>query len=82
MTMGYLPARLPVSCLTMAPRFNEKTNVVARRTPLLEVNGGERGQDMGSMARKDSTKSNGSTDCYLGDLFTQLKTLITSKPGE
>ena len=81
MTMGYLPARLPVSCLTMAPRFNEKTNVVARRTPLLEVNGGEN-VNVGGMARKDSTKSNGTPDCYLGDLYTQLKGLIASKPGK
>ena len=41
MTMGYLPPRLPVSCLTMAPRFDTKANhsLIARRTPLLEVNG-------------------------------------------
>ena len=42
MTMGYLPPRLPVSCLTMAPRFDTKNNasLIARRTPLMEVNNG------------------------------------------
>jgi polo-like kinase 1 len=40
MTMGYLPPRLPASCLSMAPRFDTKHNasIVARRNPLSEVN--------------------------------------------
>ncbi len=40
MTMGYLPPRLPVSCLSMAPRFDTKHNasIVARRNPLSELN--------------------------------------------
>jgi hypothetical protein len=40
MTMGYLPPRLPVSCLSMAPRFDTKHNasIVARRNPLTELN--------------------------------------------
>ena len=40
MTLGYLPPRLPVSCLTMAPRFDTKTNVplIANRGPLTELN--------------------------------------------
>jgi hypothetical protein len=40
MTMGYLPSRLPTSCLSMAPRFDIKHNasLVARRNPLSEVN--------------------------------------------
>jgi len=82
MTMGYLPPRLPVSCLTMAPRFDTKANhsLIARRTPLLEVNG-----DIGGgVTKKDSVKSEngGSMDCYLSDLYTQLKDLIASKPGQ
>jgi len=39
MTMGYIPSRLPTSCLTMAPRFDARVNqsIVARK-PLLEIN--------------------------------------------
>ncbi|CAL4150380.1 unnamed protein product, partial [Meganyctiphanes norvegica] len=39
MTMGYIPTRLPTSCLTMAPRFDARINqsIVARK-PLLEIN--------------------------------------------
>jgi len=84
MTMGYLPPRLPVSCLTMAPRFDSKPNqsLIARRTPLMEVNH-ETGGSQGSMTRKDSVKSaSGSMDHYLSDLYSQLKQLISSKPGE
>ena len=82
MTMGYLPPKLPVSCLTMAPRFDTKANasLIARRTPLLEVNG----EIGGVMQRKDSVKSesSGSVDCYLTDLYNQLKQLVNSKPGQ
>ena len=82
MTMGYLPPKLPVSCLTMAPRFDTKANasLIARRTPLLEVNG----EIGGGMQRKDSVKSesSGSVDCYLTDLYNQLKQLVNSKPGQ
>ncbi|XP_047493190.1 serine/threonine-protein kinase PLK1-like isoform X1 [Penaeus chinensis] len=38
MTMGYIPTRLPTSCLTMAPRFDSRCSIVATRKPLLEIN--------------------------------------------
>ncbi|KAK3889864.1 hypothetical protein Pcinc_006158 [Petrolisthes cinctipes] len=38
MTMGYMPTRLPTSCLTMAPRFDSRCSVIATRKPLLEIN--------------------------------------------
>ena len=39
MTQGYLPSRLPTSCLTMAPRFDTKMQQVNRgRGPLQEIN--------------------------------------------
>ncbi|XP_071547692.1 serine/threonine-protein kinase PLK1 [Panulirus ornatus] len=38
MTMGYIPNRLPTSCLTMAPRFDSRCSTVATRKPLLEIN--------------------------------------------
>ena len=80
MTMAYLPPRLPVSCLTMAPRFDTKPDqsLIARRTPLMEVNHETGG---GGMTRKESTKAEASSD-YLSELHTQLKSLIASKPGE
>lgn len=37
--VGYLPPRLPTSCLTMAPRFDTlaRSEALSRR-PLLEIN--------------------------------------------
>merc|ERR1719427_1688274 len=66
MTMGYLPPRLPVSCLTMAPRFDTKNNasLIARRTPLMEVNKEPGGGSQGSLSRKDSARNEaGPSDC-------------------
>ena len=37
---GYLPSRLPTSCLTMAPRFDTLARSESLcRKPLLEING-------------------------------------------
>jgi len=87
MTMGYLPPRLPVSCLTMAPRFDTKSNasLIARRAPLKEMNIDPRD------VRKDSAKGDGMNayekvkaeeDCFLGELHKQLHQLVQSKPGK
>jgi len=84
MTMGYLPPRLPVSCLTMAPRFDTKNNasLIARRTPLMEVNNGPNLGSQGSLSRKDSARNEaGPSDCYLSELHKQLAQLIGTKPG-
>merc|ERR1719342_954685 len=84
MTMGYLPHRLPVSCLTMAPRFDTKANtsLIATRKPLTEVNSGTHLGTQGSLSRKDSVKSDAPpSDCYLSDLHTRFAKLIVSRPG-
>merc|ERR1719270_3210738 len=41
MSYGYMPQNLPVSCLTMAPRFDAKPNqtlIATRREPLVQLN--------------------------------------------
>ena len=40
MTQGYMPSRLPLSCLTMPPRFDPRLNnsIIAVRRPLGEIN--------------------------------------------
>jgi len=85
MTLGYLPPRLPVSCLTMAPRFDTKSNasLIARRPPLVEVNKELGGAQVPNMARKDSNKDNFlPSECYLTELHKQLHQLVQSKPGK
>ena len=37
-TQGYMPSRLPTSCLTMAPRFDTKQQQLNKRGPLQEIN--------------------------------------------
>lgn len=80
MTMGYLPSRLPVSCLSMAPRFDTKQNasILAHRNPLTEVNT----QNQFNQGPKEAQKTeSGPADCYLSELHSQLKKLVDSRPG-
>jgi polo-like kinase 1 len=38
---GYIPAKLPISCLTVAPRFDAmaaKESLTMARKPLIEIN--------------------------------------------
>jgi len=39
-TSGYLPPRLPTTCLTMAPRFAPELLSTAHRKPLHDINNG------------------------------------------
>ncbi|XP_023323849.1 serine/threonine-protein kinase PLK1 isoform X1 [Eurytemora carolleeae] len=84
MTMGYLPCRLPQSCLSMAPRFDNKLNasLIARKNPLSEYNRiSESSSSTGE--KKDGVKGSvsGPSDCHLGELFAMLRKLVESKPG-
>jgi len=78
MNMGYLPTRLPLSCLSMAPRFDIKLNasLIARRAPLSVQNQVPSGSDRPSSAKSES----GGSDCHLGELHAALKKLVESKP--
>jgi polo-like kinase 1 len=119
-TQGYMPSRLPTSCLTMAPKFPSQSQLpsIANRQNLadpsqaacmspkdqvrkdmmaaplrplnsvpenqamdVEPSGGQGPQQcqletprVGDMLMPD--------DFYLGDLFRQLTTLISSKPSD
>ena len=83
MTMGYLPNRLPLSILSMAPRFDTKLNasLIARRAPLSDYNQ-QPNQQLISSQKRDTLKSeSGPSDCHLSELHAQLKKLVESKPG-
>jgi len=80
MTMGYLPSSLPLSVLSMTPRFDTRLNasLIARRAPLAENN-----QLTSSPQKKEGGKSeSGSNDCHLGDLHALLQKLVDSKPAD
>ena len=81
MTMGFLPSRLPVSCLTLAPTFDTLMNasLIAGRMPHTEVNTqpstGEESKDI----NRDG--ADGHSGCNLSDLHKQLGQLVVGKPG-
>ena len=84
MTMGYLPSRLPVSCLTMAPKFDRPNmSMIAaqpqQRGPLTELNTDRRAlpNGLGSAKKPGSGEP---SDSYLSELYRQLKAVVDSKP--
>ncbi len=85
MLEGYMPPRLPVSCLTMAPRFDTtKTSNPLRRGPLQELNKDSTDQNsMGIRKTPSVTSETGgllNTESYLSDLHKQLAAVISSEP--
>ena len=85
MTMGYLPSRLPVSCLTMAPKFDRPNMSIIsqpqQRGPLTELNKDMRAHPNavgGGSAKKPGSGEPG--DSYLSELYQQLKAVVDSKP--
>lgn len=81
MTLGYMPTRLPASCLTMAPRFDEKLNasLIARRAPLGNHNNLPVGA-RGGGGRPSAKSESGPADCHLGELHAGLTGLVETKP--
>jgi polo-like kinase 1 len=87
MTMGYLPPRLPVSCLTMAPKFDRPNmSMIAQqqhRGPLTELNTDMRAPSQngggGSGTKKSATGE--PNDCYLSEMHKQLKSVVDSRPA-
>jgi len=83
MTQGYMPNRLPPSCLTMAPRFDTKMSQIARRGPLQEINKEPGIQTPSSLKKTPSVQSEASNNCehYLRDLKNQLAKVIAANPS-
>jgi len=85
MTMGYLPSRLPVSCLTMAPKFDRPNmSMIAaqpqQRGPLTELNTDRRTHPNGLGGSTKKPGPGEPTDSYLSELYRQLKAVVDSKP--
>jgi len=96
MTIGYLPTQLPVSCLTMAPRFDSKADqsLIAGRGPLMEINrdakagsaGGTAGTAVDGKASSGGSLKRYNTDAtprdsYLSDLHKQLVSVMATNPS-
>ncbi|XP_072273656.1 serine/threonine-protein kinase PLK1 [Pyxicephalus adspersus] len=89
-TTGYIPNRLPTTCLTVPPRFSIAPSSIdpSIRKPLTAIN---KGQDSPmvdknvapvkdeEMAQPESTEP---ADCYLSDMMQQLTSVNAAKPSE
>jgi len=84
LTQGYMPSRLPTSCLTMAPRFDAKMQQL-KRGPLQEINKEVSGPQSSAIKKAPSTTQ--SQDIYaqcetlLQDLHKQLAQVIATNPS-
>jgi polo-like kinase 1 len=94
-TTGFLPAGLPTSCLTMAPRFDTLKPADVSRRPLCEINegAGAAGKDTAAVVCTDGaaamalkaelefkrTDGDEPTDCYLSELLALLVSVKSAK---
>uniref|UniRef100_A0AAR2LYC8 Serine/threonine-protein kinase PLK n=1 Tax=Pygocentrus nattereri TaxID=42514 RepID=A0AAR2LYC8_PYGNA len=71
-TSGYVPLRLPTSCLTVPPRFSIAPSSLEsglHRRPLTAIN-------------KGMVDGSEQPDCHLNDMLQQLSSVIAAKPSE
>nr|CAB3264950.1 serine/threonine-protein kinase PLK1 [Phallusia mammillata] len=86
-TCGYLPPRLPTTCLTMAPRFAPELLHVAQRKPLHEINNGTPSGSSNVPLKcepmaQNEIRSNESADFHMGELLQQLIALLDTNPSQ
>ncbi|XP_062820340.1 serine/threonine-protein kinase PLK1 [Anolis carolinensis] len=88
-TAGYAPSRLPITCLTMPPRFSlAPTGLdLTTRKPLTVVNKGPESPALEKVAAEKEEEvalreTGETTDGHLADLLRQLTLVNASKPSE
>lgn len=83
-TTGYIPTRLPTTCLTVPPRFSLAPSTAAelsQRRPLTAINnkaGSEKVEVKDEPVQREAEPS----DCHLKDMLQQLNSIIAAKPAE
>ncbi|XP_017572780.1 serine/threonine-protein kinase PLK1 [Pygocentrus nattereri] len=89
-TSGYVPLRLPTSCLTVPPRFSIAPSSLEsglHRRPLTAINKDSPIEKMGKVEpqqKEEFQERDGSEqpDCHLNDMLQQLSSVIAAKPSE
>ncbi|XP_054851594.1 serine/threonine-protein kinase PLK1 [Eublepharis macularius] len=85
---GYIPSRLPTSCLTVPPRFSLAPNGLepSGRKPLTVVNKGLESPMLEKVPEKEEAAAlrepGEAVDTLLADLFQQLTLVNSSRPAE
>ncbi|XP_030005646.1 serine/threonine-protein kinase PLK1 isoform X1 [Sphaeramia orbicularis] len=83
-TTGYIPTRLPTTCLTVPPRFSLAPSTAAelsQRRPLTAINnkaGSEKVEVKDEPVQREAEPS----DWHLRDMLQQLNSIIAAKPAE
>uniref|UniRef100_A0AAR2KCI7 Serine/threonine-protein kinase PLK n=1 Tax=Pygocentrus nattereri TaxID=42514 RepID=A0AAR2KCI7_PYGNA len=85
-TSGYVPLRLPTSCLTVPPRFSIAPSSLEsglHRRPLTAINKDSPIEKMGKVEPQQKEEfQERSPDCHLNDMLQQLSSVIAAKPSE
>ncbi|XP_021266695.1 serine/threonine-protein kinase PLK1 [Numida meleagris] len=87
-TSGYIPSRLPTSCLTVAPRFSiaPSTLELNGRKPLTALNKGPESPALENLPEKEDAaglrEMGDAIDCHLADMLQQLTAVNSAKPSE
>lgn len=78
-TSGYLPPKLPTTCLTVAPRFSAELLQSAQRRPLRDIHNKAAKSAVAAGKDEDNEiENNESPDFHMEDLMKQLITLKES----
>ncbi|XP_077381539.1 serine/threonine-protein kinase PLK1 [Festucalex cinctus] len=83
-TSGYIPARLPTTCLTVAPRFSIAPSTLAetaQRRPLTPL-GSKGGPENVEASEDQMAKDVEVAENHLQDLLQQLNSVMAAKPSE
>ncbi|XP_042545776.1 serine/threonine-protein kinase PLK1 [Dipodomys merriami] len=86
-TSGYIPPRLPITCLTIAPRFSIAPSSLDPniRKPLTVLNKGTENTQPERPREKEEAvvrEPSEAVECHLGDMLQQLHSVNASKPSE
>ncbi|KAJ8413535.1 hypothetical protein AAFF_G00080420 [Aldrovandia affinis] len=88
-TSGYIPLRLPTTCLTVPPRFSIAPSSLdpSQRRPLTALNKGTESpiEKVGKMDQKEEPQPGEGAEavnCHLTDMLQQLNSVTAAKPSE
>ncbi|XP_033943400.1 serine/threonine-protein kinase PLK1 [Pseudochaenichthys georgianus] len=83
-TTGYIPVRLPTTCLTVPPRFSIAPNTsteLSQRRPLTAINN-QAGTEHVGMKDEHMQREPEPAECHIKEMLKQLNTIIAAKPSE
>lgn len=83
-TTGYIPVRLPTTCLTVPPRFSiapTTATELSQRRPLTAINN-QAGTENVGMKDEHMQREPEPAECHIKEMLQQLNTVIAAKPSE